>query len=270
MSHTVFRICTVSFLVALLYGCAQKDIRKLPERIEQNCGTAGALSTCLTPKFDSAYYVEQGIKYFLTMQSDIPNDVIPNYAPLVVRWEWPPWLLLTGYGKEFLIASDILLKLYPTRYYKLDCRYFEEQPFCRCHVIFDYSGDSCPIYEEFTFNDQGEITFIEAWSDFESTLPLNMNSGSDSTWSEAEYWATQEDVKRLSTKVPGLGNTTGRIDIKSSWMEDAAAIDEDVSDLVRRIKDPVRTYLQQLAAHREELDKGCKAPAGDRYPYYTP
>ena len=260
------------FLMVMLLGVisCSTDNKTYPTTIAENCGTQAALSTCLTPKFDSVYYIEQGIKYFRTMQSDIPNDVIPNYAGSVIRWEWPPWLLLTGYGKDFLITSDILLKLYPTQYYKLDCKYFDEQPFCRCHVIFNYSGDSCPIYEEFTFNDQGQITFIEAWSDFESLLPENMNAGADSIWSENEYWAKQPNVKRLSTKVPGLGNTYGKINVDAEWMQEAIAIDKDVAELVRRIKDPIKTYFQQLATHSNDLQGGCKAPVGDRYPYYIP
>lgn len=267
------KIAYLAFSILLLFGitsCSNKENKQNSTTIQQNCGTDGALSTCLTPKFDSAYYIEQGVKYFLTMQSDIPNDVQPYYSPYVIRWEWPPWLLLTGFGKDFLIKSDILLKLNPTQYYKLDCEYFEEQPFCRCHVIFDYSGDSCPIYEEFTFNDQGEITFIEAWSDFESTLPLNMNAGADNIWNEDEYWAKQNNINRLSVKVPGLGNATGKIDINSSWMTNAVSADKDVADLVKRIKDPIKTYFQQLATHKEELEHGCEAPAGDIYPYYHP
>jgi len=263
--HLVFS----GLLLFAISSCSNKEQKQSPISIPQNCGSDGALSTCLTPKFDSTYYIEQGVKYFLTMQSDIPNNVVPDYSPFVIRWEWPPWLLLTGLGKDFLITSDILLKLNPTQYYKMDCKYFDEQPFCRCHVIFDYSGDSCPIYEEFTFNDQGQITFIEAWSDFESKLPENMNAGADSVWSEDEYWGKQANIRRLSTKVPGLGNATGSIDIHSSWMSDAAAADKDVEELLRRLKDPVRTYFQQLASHQLELSHGCETPSGDRYPYYV-
>ncbi len=68
-----------------IVACSNKEQEQSAASIEQNCGTNAALSTCLTPKFDSAYYVEQGIKYFQTMQSDIPNDVQPNYSPLVIR-----------------------------------------------------------------------------------------------------------------------------------------------------------------------------------------
>ena len=269
MSKAIYFLFS-AVLSVLFVSCSNKEQEQSATAIEQNCGTDAALSTCLTPKFDSAYYVEQGIKYFQTMQSDIPNDVQPNYSPLVIRWEWPPWLLLTGYKKDFLISSDILLKLNPTQYYKLDCKYFEEQPFCRCHVIFDYSGDSCPIYEEFTFNDQGEITFIEAWSDFESKLPANMNAGTDSVWSEDKYWAKQSNIHRLSTKVPGLGNASGKIDINSDAMKNAASVDQDVHELLKRLKDPIRTYLQQLVTHQDELSHGCETPAGDSYPYYFP
>lgn len=261
--HTLLILITIT-----LFSCSKKENDALT--IDENCNTEGALSTCLSPVFDSAYYVEQGIKYFQTMQSNIPPQVQPNYSAQVIRWEWQPWLLLTGYGRNFLIQSDILLKLNPTDYYKLDCKYFDEQPFCRCHVIFDYSRDSCPIYEEFTFNNQGEITFIEAWSDFESRLPKNMNAGTDSIWSADEYWAKQAYVNRLSTKVPGLGNATGTININSSYMQTAAAQDLDVADLLHRLKDPVRTYLLQLATHQNELAHGCEVPLGDRYPYYFP
>lgn len=263
LKHTLLILITIT-----LFSCSKKESDTITN--EENCNTDGALSTCLSPVFDSAYYVEQGIKYFQTMQSNIPPQVQPNYAAQVIRWEWQPWLLLTGYGRNFLIQSDILLKLNPTDYYKLDCKYFDEQPFCRCHVIFDYSRDSCPIYEEFTFNNQGEITFIEAWSDFESRLPKNMNAGTDSIWSADEYWAKQAHVNRLSTKVPGLGNVTGTININSTYMQSAAAQNSDVADLLNRLKDPIRTYLLQLATHQNELAHGCEVPLGDRYPYYFP
>lgn len=262
-------ICVSSIIlfIFLFSRCSKKEEIKPPLTIEPNCGSEAALSTCLTPKFSPEYYAEQGVKYFKTMQSDIPNYVIPKYSDLVIRWEWKPWLLLTGYERDGLIKSDILLKLNPTSYDLLDCRYFDTQPFCRCHVIFNYSGEPCPIYEEFTFNDQGEITFIEAWSDYESLLP--MTSGADGIWDEDEYWG-KKDVYRLSTKVPGLGNATGRININSDAMKKAVKVDKDVADLVRRIKDPFGTYYQQIVNNYQELQGGCEAPEGDIYPYYIP
>ncbi|MBK7503791.1 MAG: hypothetical protein IPN93_14530 [Bacteroidetes bacterium] len=266
MKNIISTIC--QFLVVILFfSCSKKEEIKPIFSIEPNCGTEAALSTCLTPKFSPEYYIDQGVKYFLTMQSDIPISVIPKYSDLVVRWEWKPWLLLTGYEKKGLIQSNIVLKLNPTAYDLLDCKYFDTQPFCRCHVIFDYGGEPCPIYEEFTFNDQGEITFIEAWSDFESLLP--MTSGADGIWDEKEYWG-ETDVYRLSTKVPGLGNETGRININSEAMKKAIKVDKDVADMVRRIKDPYGTYYQQIKNNFQELQGGCEAPEGDIYPYYVP
>ena len=135
-----------------------------------------AFATRLSPKFAPEYYIDQGVKYFLTMESSVPNHVQPNYSDLVIRWEWPPWLKLTGYKRRNLINTDILLKLYPTKYDTIDCQFFEVQPFCRCHVIFNYSGTRIPIYEEFVFNDKGEITFIEAWSDYRKIVHVNTNT----------------------------------------------------------------------------------------------
>jgi hypothetical protein len=263
-----FKNITLVLLLFFISSCNTE--KKIEPIIPQNCGTDGALATCLTPKFDSAYYIEQGVKYFLTMQSDIPINIIPNYADFVIRYEWPPWLLLTGYGKKFMIDSDILLKLNPTKYDTIDCKFFKDQPFCRCHVIFDYSGEKCPIYEEFVFNDQGQITFIEAWSDFESTLPKNMNAGTDGVWSEDEYWAKQKDVRRISTLIPGLGNRTGKINTASSYFLNAVSADSTIADLATRLKNPIITYVQYLSTHLEELSHGCEPPNGDRFPYYFP
>lgn len=219
-----------------------------------------AYSNVLTPKQTPKYYVEQGIKYFRTMESSVPISVKPNYADLVVRWEWHPWLLLTGYKRRNLINTDILLKLYPTKYNLIHCRYFEVQPFCRCHVVFNYSEKLIPIYEEFTFNDQGEITFIEAWSDYPSLLPMKAT----------DYWAEGDSVNRLSTRVPGLGNATGRINPKASWMKNAAAKDAVLADMLHRIKHPISTYIKELIKQRKPMEEADKPPVGDTYPYYPP
>lgn len=259
--------CVLTFS---LFSCGEDLDDPMPptEPVLENCYTDSALSSCIVPEFSPEYYIDQGVKYFLTMQSDVPIDVIPNYSRRVVRWEWPPWLLLTGYKDDQMIATNILLKLNPTSYDLIDCRYFDEQPFCRCHVIFNYSGEQCPIYEEFTFNRQGEITFIEAWSDFESLLPPGMDAGEDGEWSYEEYWAMDDDVYRLANIVPGLGNDESLIDLYAPWMTRAAANNQDLADMVARCKSPVETWLYQLITHYEELDGGCHPPYGDVYPYY--
>ena len=199
------------------------------------------------------------------MQTDIPAMVQPNYSSLVIRWEWPPWMLLTGFGKTAMVATDVMLKLNPSKYDMLDCRGFDTQPFCRCHVVFNYSGTLCPIYEEFTFNDYGEITFIEAWSDYESLLP--MTSGADSVWDEQEYWGMKE-VNRLSTKIPGLGNANGRVDLDSYCMNEAAEKDKDIAELQKRANDASGYWMKELIKHSKEISQGCEPPEGDSYPYF--
>ncbi|MCB9032851.1 MAG: hypothetical protein H6553_03355 [Chitinophagales bacterium] len=251
--NTYLKYCYVLFSLLLISSCS-KDITT---HKSFTCDSEAAYANCLTPKFSPEYYIDQGVKYFLTMESTVPANVQPNYSDLVVRWEWPPWLLLTGYTRDGLIVSDIVLKLNPTAYDTIDCQFFDQQPFCRCHVIFDYSGEKCPIYEEFTFNDQGEITFIEAWSDYPSLIPMQTT----------DYWAESPTVYRLSAVVPGLGNKTGKINPNVAWMLKAAEADTNLSDLIHRINDPIKTWFDQLIEHQEELSHGCEKPEGDIFPY---
>lgn len=215
-----------------------------------DCGTPGAKAECLSPTFSAEYYIEQSVKYFLTMDSSVSVLVQPNYSDLVARWEWPPWLMLTGYGRFNLIWTDALLKLNPTSYAKIDCRAFDTQPFGRCYVVFDYSGELCPIYEEFTFNDQGEMTFIEAWTDAPGWLPMDSD----------DPWAERSNVNRLATRVPGLGNSEGRIDLDADWMTKAAEQDADVADFVRRAKRPYNAWFSELVAESHALATGCHPP----------
>lgn len=245
------------FMVAVLASSACKTAKQ--SGAEQNAVTDvdSALSTRLTPKFTAAYYIDQGVKYFRTMESSVPIRVKPEYSDLVIRWEWHPWLLLTGYKRRNLIDTDILLKLYPTKYDTIDCQYFIKQPFCRCHVIFNYSETRIPIYEEFTFNDQGEITFIEAWSDFPSLLPM------DTT----DYWAEAENVNRLSTRVPGLGNNEGRIDRKADWMLRASETDTVLADMLHRLRRPFNTWVKEYFKQKDAMKEAHHPPEGDRYPY---
>ena len=233
--------------VSCLAGCAE-DNAGASRDDDLRCGTDAARAECLTPRQTPEYYIEQSEKYFLTMESTVSPLVIPNYAEQVARWEWPPWLLLTGFGRFNLIWTDLLLKLNPTRYAVMDCRAFPVQPFGRCRVVFDYSGELCPIYEEFTFNDQGEITFIEAWTDAPGWLPMD---DPDDTWAEGE------GVSRLATRIPGLGNEEGRIDLDASWMEEAAGQDADVADFLRRARDPSGAWLKELIEHWPDVAEGC-------------
>ncbi len=220
------------------------------------CASEAALSPCLSPKFSAEYYAKQSELYFRTMESTVSPFVQPHYSDKVIRWEWPPWLLLTGYTRFNLIWTDVLLKLFPTAYDKLDCRGFDTQPFGRCHVVFNYGGKLCPIYEEFTFNDQGEITFIEAWSDYEGLLPMDL----DDQWAEQAHAKEVNSLARLSTRVPGLGNTTGLIDHRSENWDRAVKDDEVLKDLRARLESPYVKYFEALSEHGEDVLAGCDPP----------
>lgn len=220
---------------------------------ELPCTSDGAPSTCIKANKPAEYYIKQSELYFRTMESNVAPWVQPNYAAKVLRWEWPPWLWLTGYSRWNLIWTDTLLKLFPTAYSKLDCRFFETQPFGRCHVVFDYSGHLCPIYEEFTFNQDGEITFIEAWTDYPVYLPMKEN----------DHWAETEDVKRLSTKVPGLGKAHNNIGITLEELEGYESSDDDIKNLNKRLKSPYLSYFQALKSDETDIKNGCQ-PLNER------
>ena len=144
-------------------------------------GSESELSTALKPTFSMEYYAEQSNKYFDTLDTYAPRQSKPRYSKKVIRWEWYPWLKLTGY-KSWMMKLDYFLTLYPTRVINRVCQGFSVQPFGRCHVTFIYKGNHEPvdIYEEFTFNNQGEITFIEAWTDSPDHFP---------TPDFSDYWA---------------------------------------------------------------------------------
>lgn len=213
-------------------------------------GTDGATSLCLAPTRPPEHYVQEALRYFDTLDVSADPDSIPAYSARVARWEWPPWLLLTGYERDNLIETGKALKvLDPSTVPVRDCRFFPIQPFARCRVTFEYEGGPCPIYEEFTFNDQGETTFIEAWSDIPDLRPMDP---------AANRWAEGDPIHRLSTRVPGLGNPTGLIDLDSPWMKDAAAADPEIADFVERARSFWDTWVAAVqGADPDFFAKGC-------------
>ncbi len=242
--HALF--AAVTALLAGVPGCPGPDEEPAPD----DCAHDGALATCLTPTQSPEYYAEISSMYFDTMDYTVELDEWPPYSERVARWEWPPWLKLTAYTRENIEAADTFLTLYPSVVPERDCRAFETQPFGRCYVVFYYDaheGLGCPIYEEFTFNDAGEITFIEAWSDVDGLRPMEP----DDPWAEG-------DIDRLSTRIPGLGNAQGLIDLDSPWMQDAAAADPDVADFVYRASDWYTTWLEEFEAAGDDYwERGC-------------
>jgi hypothetical protein len=199
------------------------------------------------------YYVEQAEKYFNTMDTEADRDDAPNYAEWVVRWEWPPWLLLTAFGADHIESTDLLLRLYPSTIPERDCRFFEEQPFARCRVVFYYDdpsheGRGCPIYEEFAFNDSGEMTVIEAWSDLEGLRPME----------DSDTWAESADINRISTRIPGIGTADGQLDINGQIFSTAAQTDADLADLQNRANNWMETWTAEMDAAGDDLwARGC-------------
>ncbi|MEE2787754.1 MAG: hypothetical protein VX589_10475 [Myxococcota bacterium] len=212
-------------LSAACLSCDDADDRRPPLVNCQHEGTEAATAGCLRPTFEPAYYVAQAEAYFDTLDVDADRDSVPNYHALVARWEWPPWLWLTGYTDVDMVESgDLLRILDPSTVPRRDCRFFPIQPFARCYVEFEYAHGPCPIYEEFSFNDAGEMTFIEAWSNLPGLLP----QGDDDPWAE------QSGYPRLATRVPGLGNQTGTLDLNSEAMLEASKSDAVLADFAKR------------------------------------
>jgi len=243
-----------SAALAVISGCSGAEPQALDaaadEVVPDVAPAPDAPSTALWPHQAPDWYVAQGLKYFDTLDATADPESIPAYTELVARWEWPPWLKLTAYGRDQIIDMDhLLVQLTPSTVPVRDCRAFPVQPFARCRVSFDYGGKPCPIYEEFTFNDQGEMTFIEAWSDLPGLLP---------TADPADAWAEGPGVERLSTRLPGLGNATGRIDLDAPWMAQAAAADPLIADFVARAKDFWPTWNAEMkAAGADLMVRGC-------------
>lgn len=222
-----------------------------PSPAADPCDGPGAPAACVDPDHGAEWYVTQSLAYFDTMDFTVEDLVFPPYGEMVVRWEWPPWLKLTGYTREGIEASDMALRLYPSTIPERDCRFFPENPFGRCYVVFYYDaypGRPCPIYEEFTFDAQGNITWIEAWSDLPGMRPMP----------EDDPWAEGDEVSRLGSRIPGLGTPDGRIDPKGEPLQAAAADDPDVADFVARTDDWFAAWLDEWQEQGEDaFPIGC-------------
>lgn len=244
---------TILSISLLFFACNTETNEVAEKNVEDPCATDDALSVCLTPTQSEEYYIAQSSAYFDTMDYRVDLEDWPPYSENIARWEWPPWLKLTAFTRENIEATDTLLVLYPSIVEDRICEAFDTQPFGRCYVVFYYDehdGKPCPIYEEFTFNDQGEITFIEAWSDLEGYRPHDK---------ENDYWAEDPNITyRLSTRVPGLGNSEGLIDIQGEAMRKAAETDPELADFIYRANDWQATWMEEYSLMIETMwQEGC-------------
>ncbi|KAJ1625021.1 hypothetical protein T492DRAFT_1042876 [Pavlovales sp. CCMP2436] len=206
-----------------------------------NCGTTGALASCLQPTQSARAYLRQADLYFNSVDPELYNPLdspttlgYPNYSPTAMRWEWPPWLLLTAFTKDqFIVVDGIDRKESPFSVPKVnrECKYYNSSPFVRCAVNLWSTGVNrttleswptssvtcgCTIWEEFTFNNDGEVTFVEAWS---HSLPKSA---------------------RMSARIPGLGQPSGAIDPNDGVVWDPiAAVQPDVATLHARAQNLV-------------------------------
>ena len=113
-------------ILAIVVGCDAS-----PSPPSRTCGP-DALADCARPRQTPAYYVDQAMRYFDALDVAAPAEHTPTYAELVVRWEWPPWLKLTGYTAAQMELTDKLVKQYaPAVVSHRDCRAFDRQPFAR-------------------------------------------------------------------------------------------------------------------------------------------
>ncbi|MEL6348665.1 MAG: hypothetical protein AAFV53_36510 [Myxococcota bacterium] len=208
------------------------DLSRSPEPDDDRSATASVLK----PRFADDYYREQSDLYFDTLVSKAPIRQHPKYAHGVVRWEWPPWLLLTGKGRDNMLAIDVLLKAYPTWCVDRKYRVYDTQPFGRAQVTFHYGHPDArpvPIYEEFTFNDAGEQTFIEAWSLDDPSLGPR----------DADGWPTGP-ITRMGLRIPGLGSRTSAIDMPALRAE--AAHDPDLAVFLKCYTHPFFEWTDHL------------------------
>ncbi len=238
---------SAALLALSAFACAAQEPNAPPGC--DGLGTPGATARCLSPTMPPEHYVREALRYFDTLDVSVDPVVQPAYSENVARWEWPPWLYLTGYGRSILLDTEkILREQDPSTVPVRDCRFFPVQPFARCRVSFQYRGGPCPIYEEFVFNDAGEMTFIEAWSDLDGLRP----TGADDPWGErSERW-------RLSLRVPGLGTADGLIDPYGAAMEAAAAGDAQMADFMARTRNFWGTWFEALREAPDDFfARGC-------------
>jgi hypothetical protein len=209
-------------------------------------------STLVQPTKPPASDIKRADRYFNQLESKFTHYLfwhgkLPSYAPLVARWEWPPnWYRLTGFRKNPTIDADTMIRdAVPCICVNRTHIFCQTNPFARSVVTFYYGskgskGTPIYIYEEFTFNDLAQMTFIEAWSITEEGFnTLTQLAQNNQPWPDRPEGTTQTDgvtdaqtplipFTRLSTKIPGLGLNHGEIEVDGDRMNKAAQQDPTV------------------------------------------
>ena len=84
-------------------------IKNVIEFSEESKKTIDALSTALKPNRPAEYYFHQAKLYFDSLDTR-RNEALPLYAEKLMRYEWSPWLLLTGFGNRQTHQIDEAIK----------------------------------------------------------------------------------------------------------------------------------------------------------------
>ncbi|KAL7556649.1 hypothetical protein ACA910_017588 [Epithemia clementina (nom. ined.)] len=111
------------------------------------------------------YYIKQCDIFLNTLTTTLRPAKIPNLSKTVMRWDWSHDRL-TGRNRDTLIAMDIFATaVAPEQSVESEHKIYQQQPLGRSMVQFQSvkSGDLRTLYIEFTFNDEGEISFVEVW-----------------------------------------------------------------------------------------------------------
>ena len=121
----------------------------------------------LMAKEQAEYYKKQCDVYLDTLAATLHPDEIPNLSENVLRWDWTRQEL-TSRNRDTLIAMDVFCTaMAPDRVTGRQHKIYQEQPLGRSKVQFESEdgsgGDVREMYMEFTFNEKGQISFVESW-----------------------------------------------------------------------------------------------------------
>lgn len=233
-------------------------------------------STLVQPTKPPASYIKRANRYFNQLESKFTHywfwhGKLPSYGPLVSRWEWPPdWYRLTGFQRDPTIRVDTVIRdAVPCICVNRSHVFSPTNPFVRSVVTFYYGsqgnkGKAIYIYEEFTFNDLAEMTFIEAWSiSKEGFDNLTQLAQSNRPWPDKPQGTTQTDgvtdasepdiaFTRLSTVIPGLGLNHGEIALKGDQMNEAAQQNATVKEFQREAGDFEGNVIEEVIQRQLE------------------
>lgn len=216
------------------------------ECLPSACGTTHALSTCVQPTKGEEYYVGQALNYFAQLDPTQEKRDKALLSKGFLRFEWAPWTLFNGYADKLTHMVDAvdgkIGSFFPTSPEHRICTFHETNPFVRCSLIMWSHYDDprtekapvsdalkgkagCGIYQEFTFDQEGRISFTEVNS---VTLPKQT---------------------RLSTRVPGLGRT-GEAAVHTDVLHDYSGNDphlDFLTDFFKRGNGPLRVSSRLVA-----------------------